>query len=499
LAYIYLMSEDVVLLQKMVRDLTDIVSKQKQEIDFLKRHIFGKKSERFIAAPGQLSIEGLEVHLPDTTSQKVTEVNPIQKEKQKPVRKPLDESKFEVIVEELQPEGNIEEMKYIGVEETTFQVLVDAKIVLKKIKRYKYQKPNGEIVIADIPYRPFAKSAVSSSVVSEVLVQKYVDAMPIYRQEQSWKRVGVEFAYSSLSDMQRMGYELIKPLFDAYKNHVLSANYLQVDESPFRVLSSEKKGASHRGYQWVYLDPVRNLVFYNYQRGRSEQHPTAMLKNFKGVIQTDGYAGYNKAASLPEINQLHCMAHARRYFEKALDNDAERAKHFLSEVQKLYDIERYLKKNSITGEKKTEHRQQHASPILNELKIWLDNQLQQVAPKSSIGKAIIYSKQHWKGLSSYCNYDYTEIDNNPVERSIRPMVIVRKNCMFAGSDESAERAACYYSFFITCRLHGVNPMALNRFGSVQEHPEHKAERHQWSDLRSRQRLYHASNGAGERP
>lgn len=138
------MSNEVAQLQKMVIELTDIVSKLKSENDFLKRHIFGKKSERFIAAPGQLSIEGLGVELPDTTSPKTSEVKPTQKEKQKPVRKPLDESKFEVIVEELQPEGNIEEMKYIGVEETTYQVLVDAKIVLKKIKRYKYQKANGE-------------------------------------------------------------------------------------------------------------------------------------------------------------------------------------------------------------------------------------------------------------------------------------------------------------------------------------------------------------------
>lgn len=453
------MSEDVVLLQKMVRELTDIVTKQKEEIAFLKRHIFGKKSERFISTPGQLSFDGLDVQLPEAQVKKSEPVKVAEVEKQKPVRKPLDESKFEVIVEELLPEGNVEEMKYIGVEETTYQVLVDAKIVLKKIKRYKYQKPNGEIVIADMPYRPFAKSAVSSSIVSQVLVQKYVDAMPIYRQEQSWKRLGIEFPYSSLSDMQGMGYKLMKPLFDAYKKQVLSTNYLQVDESPFKVLSSEKKGASHMGYQWVYLDPVRNLVFYNYQRGRSQQHPCAMLKNFKGIIQTDGFAGYNKAASSPDINQIHCMAHARRYFERALDNDPDRAKHFLSEVQKLYDIERHIKEQHIVDDDKVKYRKENAKPILDGLKAWLDEQLQKVAPKSSIGKAIIYSTERWKGLSTYCNFSYTEIDNNPVERSIRPMVIGRKNYLFAGSDETAERAACFYSFFITCRLRGVNPKA----------------------------------------
>ncbi len=460
-AHLCRMSEDVAALQKMVIELTELTAKQKQEIDFLKRHIFGKKSERFIPAPGQLSFEGLEVQESEPPAQSKPQIIPtVQKEKQKPVRKPLDESKFEVITEEIHPEGNSDGMKLIGEEVTTYQEMIDAKIIIRKIKRYRYKNiATGEIIIADLPYRPFAKSAVSSSIVSEVVVQKYVNAMPIYRQEQSWKRLGVEFSYSSLSDMQRMGYELIKPLFDAFKKDVLSTNYLQADESPFKVLSSEKKGATHMGYQWVYLDPVRNVVFYNYQPGRSEAHPANMLKGFKGIVQTDGFAGYNKATSAPEINQIYCMAHARRYFERARENDPERAEHFLKEVQKLYDIERVIKDREITGEEKVKFRKEQSLPILHELKVWLDNQVQQIAPKSTIGKAVLYSKQRWKGLITYCEYDYTEIDNNPVERSIRPMVVGRKNYLFAGSHESAERAACYYSFFITCRMHGINPKA----------------------------------------
>jgi|GEM_PF-4338113 len=236
------MSEDVVLLQKMVIEHTDANAKLREELTFLKRHIIGKKTERFISIPGQLTIEGLEIQLPEPTSQNSVPIQTLNQEKQKPFRKPLDESKFEVVVEELYPEGNLEEMKYMGVDETSFQVMVDAEIVIKKIKRFKYKNIiTGEIVIADNPYRPFVKSAVSASIVGEVVVQKYVDAMPIYRQEQAWKRLGVEFSYSSLSDMQRMGYDLIKPLFDAFKRDVLATNYLQLDESPFKVLSSQKK------------------------------------------------------------------------------------------------------------------------------------------------------------------------------------------------------------------------------------------------------------------
>ena len=454
------MSEDAILLAEQNLKLMETIAQLKGEIDFLKRHLFGKKSERFIGIPGQLSLEGLNVELPENKISSIPKFEVKEKTKEKPVRKPLDESKFEVIVEEIHPECDLQEMKFIGIEESTHQVLVDAKIVLKKIKRYKYQHTvTGEIIIADMPYRPFAKSAVSASIVSEVVVQKFVDGMPINRQVQSWKRLGVEFAYSTLSDMQRTGYDLIKPLFDAFKNDVLTTNYLQIDESPFKVLISEKKGATHLGYQWVYLDPVRNTLFYNYQQGRSSIPPTQILHAFKGIIQTDGYAGYNKVASFANIDQLYCMAHARRYFERALDNDPERATYFLSEVRKIYDVERVIKEQKIISEQKIAYRKEYAVPILISLGCWLDEQMQKVAPKSTIGKAILYSKERWKGLSDYCNYDYTLIDNNPVERSILPMVIGRKNYLFSGSHESAERAACFYSFFITCRLHGVNPKA----------------------------------------
>ncbi|HEX4887401.1 MAG TPA: IS66 family transposase [Luteibaculaceae bacterium] len=454
------MTQEVAQLQKMVHDLIQANQKLQAEVDFFKRQIFGKKSERFIPTPGQLVLEGLDVAAEPGLMPSQGNLPALSKpEKQKPVRKPIDESKFEVITQELHPEVDLEELAFIGVEESSYKVLVDAKIVIKKIKRYKYQKPSGEIIIADMPYRPFAKSAVSSSIVSEVLVQKYVDAMPIYRQEKAWNRLGVDFAYSSLSDMQTMGYDLIKPLFEAFKKSILASSYLQVDESPFKVLSSEKKGASHLGYQWVYLDPVSELVFYNYQRGRSEQHPLEMLKDFKGIIQTDGYAGYNKVAQKENIEQLFCMAHARRYFERALSNDPDRATFFLEEVKKLYLIESHIKEKHLQGTDKTAYRQRHAKPVLELIGTWLDQNWAQTTPKSTIGKAIQYSRERWQGLSAYVEFDHVQIDNNAVERSIRPMVVGRKNYLFAGSDQSAERAACFYSFFITCRMHNVNPKA----------------------------------------
>ena len=366
------MSEDAIIYAEKVELLEIEVAKLKSELIAFKRLIFGKKSERFTSSlymiPGQQIFDPSVFGIDLNTGQKATETPVVEEKKkeiQKPVRKELDESKFEVIIEEIHPDVDTSNLKFMGIEISTHQVLVDAKVVIKKIKRYKYLNTStGEIIIAAMPYRPFAKSQVSASIVSEVLVQKYVDGMPINRQQQSWSRVGVEFAYSTLSDMQRLGFELIYSFWTAFIKEVLNTNYLQVDESPFKVLTSEKKGASHIGYQWVYLDPVRNLVFYDYQSGRSAEHPAKMLKDFKGIIQTDGYAGYNQVAKQKDIEQIFCMVHARRYFEKALDNDKERSTHFLNEVQKLYAIERQIKDNSIAGEALVEYRQAHAIPIL---------------------------------------------------------------------------------------------------------------------------------------
>jgi hypothetical protein len=458
--YICAMSEDAIIFAEKVEILSRENAKLKSEIDFLKRHIFGKKSERFIsAAPGQLSFESFGVELPDPIESAPDEIRESSKEKQKPVRKPLDESKFEVIVEEIHPDVNLEVMKFIGVEESTHQVLVDAKIVIKKIRRFRYQNTTtGEIIIADMPYRPFAKSSVSASIVAEVVVQKYVDAKPINRQQQAFERLGVVFSHSSLYDMPVAGHELIAPLFTAFSKDVMSAGYLQVDESPIKVLSSEKKGATHRGFYYVALDPVQKRALYTYRPHKNNKVTRELLEGFQGVMQTDGYDGYDQFVKChPEVCHLYCMAHARRHFENALDNHRELASYAVSEIQKLYLIERQIREQNLEGERIVQFRKQHAVPLLNSLHQWLQNKRDSVNPSSPIGKAIEYSLKRWQGLMEYCNHADAHIDNNAVERSIRPMVIGKKNYLFAGSHEGAERAAAYYSFFITCRLNGVNP------------------------------------------
>lgn len=454
------MIEEITALRKINQEQGVLIKRLQDELALLKRQIFGKKTERFVPIPGQLVIEGMEQEEQEKTIPPVNKnvAEDKEQEKGKPVRKTIDESKFEVIAEDLNPEGDLENMKLIGIVETVWHDMKEAKVVLRKIKRYKYKNLlTGEIIIADLPYRPFDKSTLSASIITETIVQKYVDAMPINRQLMAWNRLGFNIPYSTLSGTQKAGYEKILPLYQAFTKDLLKTNYLMCDESPFKVLQSEKKGKSHLGYHWVYQDPIRSVVLYNYQPGRSQAHPSNMLEAFSGTIQTDGYAGYNKVGKRPNVNVIYCMAHARRYFERALDSDPEKAGYFLQEIKLLYDIERKIQNEGWINGTKMAFREEHAKPILDRVYNEIIRQIDVIPPRSTLGVALNYSRTRWQGLSAYASSSVFNIDNNPIERSIRPMVVGRNNYMFSASHESAQVAACFYSFFVTCRLHKINP------------------------------------------
>jgi transposase len=174
-------------------------------------------------------------------------------------------------------------------------------------------------------------------------------------------------------------------------------------------------------------------------------------------LQSDGYAGYDIFKDHPDITLFYCMAHARRKFHEALSNDKERASYALSQIQQLYAIERHCRQNSIAHEALKQYLLDHAAPVLQALRTWMQQAYAEVLPKSAIGKALDYSLQRWDGLSLYATNGMLNIDNNPVENSIRPVALGRKNYLFAGSHAAAERGAIFYSLFATCKVHGVNP------------------------------------------
>ncbi|NJO67905.1 MAG: IS66 family transposase [Bacteroidetes bacterium] len=435
----------------------------KHELEKLKRMLFGAKSERFISDvhPSQLTL-GLGVDpivAPEPEKETVTyeRQKPAEKKEAVHSRQPLPSHlpRQEVILE---PENKEEGAKKIGEEVTEVLEYTPGQLYVKKYVRPKYAQPQEKgIVIANLPSLPIPKGNAGASLIAYIIISKFCDHLPFYRQVQMFKRLEISIAESTINDWFKGGCEALEPLYEELLKLIRQTTYLQADETPIPVLDKDHPGATHQGYHWVYHSPPEKIVIFDYQRGRGKESPKNMLKDFKGHLQTDGYAGYDTFERQKDITLLACMAHARRKFDEALKNDKVRAGYFLEKVQELYAIERYCRENDYDNEKRKALRQEKALPILIQLEEWLKENIHQVLPQSGIGKAIAYTLGLWHRLKRYVDNGNVEIDNNLIENSIRPVALGRKNYLFAGSHDGAKRAAIIYSFLGTCKMNNVNP------------------------------------------
>jgi transposase len=198
-------------------------------------------------------------------------------------------------------------------------------------------------------------------------------------------------------------------------------------------------------------------VLFNYQNGRSGECFKNHIQGFKGKLQVDGYSVYESYENDPDFILFSCWAHARRYFEQAIDNDKQRANYVLRQIQILYKIEEAAKEQKLSNEERQKWRQERATPVLNTIKEFIENNVESILPASAIGKAFGYTIKRWNKLLTYTFHGEVEIENKLIENAIRPLALGRKNYLFAGSDDSAQRAAIVYSLFATCRLHRINP------------------------------------------
>lgn len=437
------------------------VMQLQHRLALLEKMVFGPKHERFIpASDNQLSLE-MAVESSAEHVVKVTEVpahkrvEVKKKEKLHPGRNPLPASlRREDII--LEPSEDVTGCVCIGEEISEVLEVKAAEFFVKRYVRPKYVRKNDEgIAIAESNKNVIEKGIAGPSVLAMLIISKFVDHLPIHRQIAIFKRIGVELKYNTVLDWSNQSLNVLIPLYDLLKKKVFESGYIQADETTLKVLDNEKSGSAHQGYLWAYRSPLQKLIFFEYQPGRGKTGPAELLKNFKGHLQTDGYGAYDQFALRSDIQVLNCMAHARRYFKEAEDNDKVRAEYALTEIQKLYAIEREIK--SLSVEEKYRIRQEQSLPILNELGEWMVEQYPQVTPKSAIGKALEYSLKRWKELSHYASDGNLQIDNNQVENDIRPIALGRKNYLFAGSHESAQRIAMIYSLLGTCKAHGINP------------------------------------------
>jgi len=458
-----------------LQDEVDYLSHQLAE---LKRLIFGSKRERFItsADPGQTTLFDLpEAEPVEQTKEEITYTRKKSEGKKQPLRTELPAHlprKTEVIEPENLPEG----AKKIGEAITEILDYVPAYLHVRRIERPKYlikvNDENTTIVIADLPSLPIPKGNADAGLLANILISKFVDHLPFYRQVQIFKRQGITIPESTINGWFSATCRLIEPLYEALKNMILKADYLMADETPLPVQTKDKPGTTHKGYDWVYFAPVEGLVLFDYRKTRSREGPDDILKDFKGFLQTDGYEAYSHYEKEKNITLLSCMAHARRYFVKAKDNDPERASKALGMFQELYEIERIANEEQLSTEQIKTVRQWVAVAELEKMEKWFREEIYNVPPKSAIGIAFAYSLRLWHRLTRYVKDGRLRIDNNLVENSIRPVALGRKNYLFAGSHDAAQNAAMIYSLLATCKMNNVEPFQWLKdvLTRISDHP-----------------------------
>lgn len=440
-----------------------------QQLAQLKKMIFGSKHERFIPTqnPAQLTLD-LDVEAIGeqvvTDQKKIsylrTKTEVVSATKPHPGRAALPSHlRRETII--LEPQTDTSKLKKIGEEITEVLDLIPGEFYVKQYVRPKYVVPvcdvSNTVLTASLPGRILEKSMFGEGVVAQVLVDKYCDHLPLHRQLQRFKRAGLQIAQSTIVSLVTRSLNELGSLYEAHKKIVLSSGYLHADETTIKVLDENKKGTTHQGYYWLYHNSEKKLVLFDYRSGRDRAGPEDILKDFQGYLQTDGYVGYESFEKRKGIQVLNCMAHARRKFMDALQNDPSRAEDALRRFQKLYEVEQAIRDQELNAEAALNLRQRESVPVLEEFKTWLIEQYQSVLPASMIGKAIAYCLPRWDKLSLYTTDGKLQIDNNPVENAVRPVAIGRKNYLFAGSHDAASRAATIYSLLATCRMHDVNP------------------------------------------
>lgn len=471
----------VVISKKELAKLIAERDELKRQLEGLKRLIFGSKSEKYVSKvhESQLALFEKELEKQEKELEEYTVTykrEKAKKKKEKPIRSVIP-AHLPRVKEIIEPKHIKKGAVKIGEEITELLEIKPAKIFVRQIVRPKYALPKDEkIIIAELPSLPIPKGNASASLLSFILISKFVDHLPNYRLLQIFKRQDLILSKSTIAGWVGKSSELIFPLYEVLKKNFLNnSDYIQVDESPIKVQDRNKKKTTHRGFMWVYRDPVKRLVLFDYHKGRGKQIPETFFNNFTGTLQTDGYKVYKNLTTNGDITLLGCMAHARRYFEKALDNDPKRADHVLLLIQKLYKIERKLKERQVNVEVIKRCRLMYALPILNEIEGYLIIEKDKVLPKSSIGKAINYTLNIFSDLKQYIYDGRYEIDNNNIENAIRPLAIGRKNYLFAGSHEFAQYYAMYYTFFANCKIHNINPYNW-LLDVIDRIPEHKANK-----------------------
>ena len=436
------------------------------QLEWFKRQVFGTKSERFI--PDDVLQTALDLgvienkNLPKENKQQTITYNK-QTEKQ-PVKghgrgsMPTHLPIKDVVIE---PKVDTTGMEKIG-EEVSWYYEMDTPSSLHIVREItpKYARLDGSgVVKAPFPERAVEKGNAGAGFIAHLTNEKYVYHMPLDRlRKKFYSEYKVEFSESWLCDCIKNGVYWYSMVYDEYVKKLLQSSYLQVDETPFPVLTKDGKGKTHRGYMWVYYDPIQKITIFDYRKSRSKDGPIAFLKDFKGTLQIDGYEGCNEIITTNGLIRASCMDHVRRYFERSLEYDVKNAIHAIDTMRYWYHLEREARDGNYSFEQRLAMRKEKIAGPMNELKNWMKKLLPEVLPKSPIGIALQYALNQWDFFNPYLNDGRIELSNILIENAIRPLAIGRKNYQFAGSHDAAKYPAVIYSLTSISKSNNVEPV-----------------------------------------
>lgn len=432
----------------------------------LKKELFGPSSERQTEAA--LSKEQILLSLfPEAAQPAATQeviLPPSQEQSPGRERRQPAVKVLETVTERIEPEEKVcphcgQEKCEIGHQKSERYEYVPARIVRHEIIRPKLACPCGKagVSIAPLPAAVVAQGQPGASLVAHVLLSKFVDHLPLYRQQQQFARLGVNFPKSTLGDWVEQGALWLQPIVRQMKRQLLQGDYVQVDETPVRVQDPDVAGKCATGWLWVMGHPQSDVIF-EFHPGRGKEFAQELLGDFKGYLQRDGYGVYGSLARDDlKLVPVGCWSHARRKFIDALEDQPAETTAIVNEVRKLYLVERHAREEGLTAEQRQQVRQQTSLPILASLQPMLQSAQQRVLPQSPLGKAVRYCLAEWEALNRYVSDGRLEIDNNLTENAIRPSALGKKNWLFIGHPEAGWRSAVIYSIVVSCRRRGIDP------------------------------------------
>ena len=482
------MSSSAAPLPENRQELVNLVNQQATQIEQLEAKVrwfeeqfhlarhkqFGTSSERSIKDQPNLFNE----------AETIAEAGPVEEairqtityERKKPGRKPIPKNLPMERIEYRLPEEeqictacgcHLHEMS----EELRHEVkLVPAQVKIVQHARLVYGCRNCEkngievpIKTATAPRPVIEKGLASPSALAYVMTMKFVDGVPLYRQEQHYARLGIDLSRGVLSNWMIKGSEWLELIYGRMKQKLLEQEVLHADETTLQVLKEPGRAAESQSYMWLYRTGCVGppAVLYEYQPTRAGEHPRSFLKGFKGYLHADGYAGYH---DIPGVTLCGCWAHFRRKADETLKGlpvklrrSGSKAQELLDRINRLFAIERELKQS--TPEERLNTRNIKSRPVVEELRKWLDDIAPEVLPKSLFGTAVHYGRQQWPKLVRFLEDGRIEIDNNRAERSIKPFVIGRKNWLFCNTPKGAHASAMIYSIIESAKENRLNPYA----------------------------------------